>query len=471
MSADDTLTRPVRETVARLRSGEVTPSELVELVLARIGRTDGEVQAYTTVAGDAARRDAEQAERELRSGRDRGALHGLPVSVKDLIDTRGIRTTYGSAIFRNHVPAEDAAVVRKLKDAGAVIVGKTNTHEFALGGVTPPTRNPFDVTRIPGGSSGGSAAAIAAGSALLALGSDTGGSIRIPASFCGTVGLKPTYGLVSRVGVFPEAWSLDHIGPITRYVEDAAVLLGVIAGYDPADHTTIDRPIPDYVAELDRGVAGLRVGVPRNHFYEAIDSEVESAVRGALGHLAGLGLAAEDVTFPCIDEILAVFAAIDSAEIGANHRRIYERNARDYLPDSKLFIEAGLFVRASTYIDAQRARADLLRRVLESFEGVDVLVVPSQPMGVPHIGDTVATINGQDEDLMLAMIRLLAPFNLTGLPAISVCCGYDSEAMPIGLQIVGKPYEDDKVLRVAHAYQTSTQWIERLLAVGGAELV
>jgi aspartyl-tRNA(Asn)/glutamyl-tRNA(Gln) amidotransferase subunit A len=471
MSAPDILTRPVRETAARLRSGELSSPELVELVLARIGRTDGEVQAYTTVAADAARRDAEEAERELRSGRDRGPLHGLPVSIKDLIDTKGIRTTYGSAIFRNHIPAEDAAVVRRLKDAGAVIVGKTNTHEFALGGVTPPTRNPFDVTRIPGGSSGGSAAAIAAGSALLALGSDTGGSIRIPASFCGTVGLKPSYGLVSRVGVFPEAWSLDHIGPITRYVEDAAVVLGVIAGYDPADHTTIDRPIPDCVAELDRGIAGLRVGVPTNHFYEAIDSEVESAVRDALEHLGGLGLAAEDVTFPCIDDILAAFTAIDGAEIGANHRRIYERNARDYLPDSKLFIEAGLFVRASTYIDAQRARAVLLRRVLESLEGVDVLVVPSQPMGVPHIGDTVARINGQDEDLMLAMIRLLAPFNFTGLPAISVCCGYDSDAMPIGLQIVGKPYEDAKVLRIAHAYQMSTQWIDRLLVVGGAELL
>ena len=466
MSSDMILDRPVRETAARLRAGEVSPTQLLELVLERIGRTDGEVKAYTTVRGDDARRDAEEAERELRSGRDRGPLHGLPVSIKDLIETKGIRTTYGSAIFKDHVPADDATVVRRLKDAGAVIVGKTNTHEFALGGVTPPTRNPFDLDRIPGGSSGGSAAAIAAGSALLTLGSDTGGSIRIPASFCGTVGLKPSYGLVSRVGVFPEAWSLDHVGPITRYVEDAAVLLGVIAGYDGADHTTSNRPVPDYAAELDRGVGGLRVGVPTNHFYDRIDSEIETAVRGAAEHMHTLGLPVEDVTFPCIDGILGAYTAIDSAEVAANHRRLYEHHAQDYQPESKLYVEAGLFVRASTYIDAQRSRAALLRCVLDSLDGIDVLAVPTQPMRVPHIGDTVATIDGQDEDLLLAMIRLLAPFNLTGLPAISVCCGYDSDGMPIGLQIVGKPYEDAKVLRVAHAYQASTQWLEGMLAVG-----
>jgi aspartyl-tRNA(Asn)/glutamyl-tRNA(Gln) amidotransferase subunit A len=466
MGGDTILAHPVRETAARLRAGEVSPTELLELVLKRIEQTDGEIKAYTTVRGKDAHRDAEEAERELRSGRDRGLLHGLPVSIKDLIDTKDFRTTYGSAIFKDHVPADDATVVRKLKSAGAVIVGKTNTHEFALGGVTPPTRNPFGLDRIPGGSSGGSAAAVAAGAALLTLGSDTGGSIRIPASLCGTVGLKPSYGLVSRVGVFPEAWSLDHVGPITRYVEDAAVLLGVIAGYDAADHTTTDRPVPDYLAELDRGVGDLRVGVPTNHFYDRIDPEIDSAVRDALEHMHGLGLPVEDVTFPCVNEILGAYTAIDSAEVAANHRRIYEHHAHEYQPESKLYIESGLFVRASSYIDAQRSRARLLRCVLDSLRGVDVLAVPTQPMRVPHVGDTVATINGEEEDLLLAMIRLLAPFNFTGLPAISVCCGYDSDDMPIGLQIVGKPYEDGKVLRVAHAYQTSTQWLDRMLALG-----
>jgi aspartyl-tRNA(Asn)/glutamyl-tRNA(Gln) amidotransferase subunit A len=473
MSDDTIFSRPVRETAARLRAGEVSPTELLELVLERIEATDGEVKAYTTVRGADAHRDAEEAGRELRSGRDRGPLHGLPVSIKDLIDTKGLRTTYGSTIFKDHVPTDDATVVSRLKSAGAVIVGKTNTHEFALGGVTPPTRNPFALDRIPGGSSGGSAAAIAAGSALLSLGSDTGGSIRIPASFCGTVGLKPSYGLVSRVGVFPEAWSLDHIGPITRYVEDAAVLLGAIAGYDTADHTTSNRPVPDYLAELDRGVDGLRIGVPTNHFYDQIDPEIDAAVRDAVEHLHGLGLPVEDVTFPGIDEILGAYTAIDSAEVAANHRRLYEDHARDYQPESKLYVEAGLFVRASTYIDAQRSRAALVARVLESLEGIDVLAVPTQPMRVPHIGDTVATINGQNEDLLLAMIRLLAPFNFTGLPAVSLCCGYDSDGMPIGLQIVGKPYQDAQVLRVAHAYQTSTQWLDRVLALdprsGGVE--
>ncbi len=466
MTTENILVRPVRETAGRLRAGEVSPTELLELVLEKIELTDGDVKAYTTVCADDARRDAEAAASELAAGRDRGPLHGLPVSIKDLIETKGVRTTFGSAIFKDHVPTEDATVVKKLKEAGAVIVGKTNTHEFALGGVTPPTRNPFRSDRIPGGSSGGSGAAIAVGSALLTLGTDTGGSIRIPASYCGAVGLKPSYGLVSRVGVFPEAWSLDHVGPITRYVEDAAVLLNTIAGYDPADHTTSERDVSDYVAELSRDVTGLRVGVPTNHFYERLDPEVETAVAAAVAHLEGCGLAVEEVTFPCIDEILGAYTAIDSAEVAANHRRIYENHAHEYLPESKLYVEIGLYVRATTYIDAQRARPGLLNRVLESIEGVDVLAVPTQPMLVPRVGDTVATIGGQEEDLLLAMIRLLAPFNLTGLPAVSVCCGFDRDAMPIGLQIVGKPYYDATVLRVAQAYQTSTPWLDRLIAAG-----
>jgi aspartyl-tRNA(Asn)/glutamyl-tRNA(Gln) amidotransferase subunit A len=466
MEHDNVILRPISETARRLRSGELTAVDVLEAVAERIEATETDVKAYTTLRLDEARREAAQADDELRQGHDRGPLHGLPISIKDLIETAGVRTTYGSPIFQDHVPTADASVVRRLKESGAIIVGKVNTHEFALGGVTPPTRNPFGLDRIPGGSSGGSGAAIAAGSALLTLGTDTGGSIRIPACYCGAVGLKPSYGLVSRTGVFPESWSLDHVGPITRYVEDAAILLGAIAGYDPLDHTTSSEPVPHYHDELGSELAGLRIGVPTNHFYDQLDPQIESAMAQALEDLKTLGLEVESVTLPDIDGILGAYTAIDSAEVAANHRRIYENHAHEYLPESKLYVEAGLFVRASTYIDAQRSRALLLTQTLDALEHIDLLAVPTQPMLVPRTGDTVATIRGTEEDLLLAMIRLLAPFNLLGFPAVSVCCGYDRDEMPIGLQLAGKPYDDATVLRVAHAYQTATPWIGRLLDTG-----
>jgi aspartyl-tRNA(Asn)/glutamyl-tRNA(Gln) amidotransferase subunit A len=449
---------PVRALGAQLRNGEITAPELLERVLRAIEATDGEVCAYTVVCAEGARREAEQAQSELGAGRDRGPLHGLPVSIKDLIDTKGVPTTYGSPIFERHIPGADATVVTRLREAGAVIVGKTNTHEFALGGITPPTRNPHDLGRIPGGSSGGSAAAIAAGSALLTVGSDTGGSIRIPASYCGVVGLKPSYGLISRAGVFPESWSLDHLGPITRYVEDAAVLLGPLAGRDPADHTTVRGEAPDYAAGLSEGVEGLHVGVPSNHFFDGLDAEVNTSVRAAIEQLVNLGMIVREVAFPKVDELLGAHTAIDLAEIAANHRRIHAEHAARYLPETRQLIEAGFFVPVCTYIDALRARPRLLNEVLEAMDGVDVLATPSQPIVAPEVGETAATINDEEEDLLLAMVRLLAPFNLLGLPALSLCCGYDSQRLPIGLQLVGKPYDERTVLRVAYSFEVSTPW-------------
>jgi aspartyl-tRNA(Asn)/glutamyl-tRNA(Gln) amidotransferase subunit A len=449
------LLEPALELGRRLRQGELTAPALLERVLDGIEATETDVRAYTHVRAEDARREAEEAQRELDSGRDRGPLHGLPVSVKDLVDTAGVPTTYGSPIFADHVPTADATVVTKLKEAGAVIVGKTNTHEFALGGVTPPTRNPHSLDRIPGGSSGGSAAAIAAGSALLAVGSDTGGSIRIPASYCGVVGLKPSYGLISRAGVFPESWSLDHLGPVTRSVEDAAVLLAGLAGHDPADHTTADDPLPDYLAELERGAEGLRVGVPANHFFDDLDEQVEAAVRAAIERLARLGLQIEEIRFPKPEELLGAHTAIDLVEIAANHRRIYAGSADAYLPDTKLLIEAGFFVPAHTYVDALRARPALLAEVLEAMADVDVLVTPSQPIVAPEVGATTADVNGASEDLLGAMVRLLAPFNLLGLPALSVPCGVDRDGLPIGLQLVGKPFAESTVLRVGQAVEAS----------------
>ena len=464
MAPDAARTRPAREIAASLRRGELTATDLLEQLLARIDATEPDVKAYVTLCADVARGEAEQAQRELEAGRDKGVLHGLPVSIKDLIETSGLRTTYGSPIYHDHVPQRDATVVRKLREAGAIVVGKTNTHEFALGGITPPTRNPFGLERIPGGSSGGSAAAIAAGSALLSLGSDTGGSIRIPASYCGVVGHKPTYGLVSRIGVFPESWSLDHVGPITRHVDDAAVLLNAIAGFDPDDPNSANRDRPDYLAGIDDGVAGLTIGVPANHFYDDLNGDVETAMRAAVEHLERCGATIREIMVPAVDEMLAAHAAIDLAEIAANHRRIYGEHHERYLEETKPFIEAGLFVRASTYIDAMRVRPRLLNGALESMAGVDVIVVPSQPAVSPLVGEQVVAIgDGRDEDVLSAMVRFLAMFNLTGQPAVSVCCGYDADGLPIGLQVVGRPFDDGMVLRVAQAYQTSTRWLDRLL--------
>jgi len=462
MSGEESRFEPMRTIARRLRAGELTPGALVDRVLARILQTDDELKAYTTVCAEEARAEAEAAERALAAGEEKGVLQGIPVSVKDLIETKGIRTTYGSRIFADNVPDADATVVTRLRDAGAVIVGKTNTHEFALGGITPPTRNPFDLDRIPGGSSGGSAAAIAAGSAVVSLGSDTGGSIRIPASYCGVVGLKPTYGLVSRVGVFPESWSLDHVGPITRYVEDAAYLLGVIAGPDPRDHTTAGTVAPDYVAELEKGAAGLRVGVPRNHFFDDVDEEVATAVRSAVQVLAVGGVEVEELDFPKPDELLAAHTAIDLGEIASNHRRLYAVHAEKYQPDTKMLIEAGFFLHAFTYVDSLRSRPQLLREVVGAMGSVDALAVPTQPIVAPRIGETAVMIGGQEHDLYFAMVRLLAVFNFTGQPALSVCCGFDSRKLPIGLQLVGRPFADATVLRLGQAYESATDWLERL---------
>ena len=463
MTSEGVLVQPLRKISAALKAGEISPVELLDQLFVRLAATEHEVKAYTVVQEEDARREGERAAAELRSGDWKGVLHGIPISLKDLIDTAGTQTTYGSPIFRNYTPREDASVVTKLRNAGALILGKTNTHEFALGATTPPTRNPFDLDRIPGGSSGGSAAAVASGSALATLGTDTGGSIRIPASHCGVVGLKPTFGLVGRSGVFPESWSLDHVGPIVRHVEDAAVLLNTIAGFDPRDPASRDAKPPDFLVGIDGGLEGIRVGVPANCFFEGLDHSVASATRGAVQHLATCGATICEVTFPKVEEIFATFSVIDMAETASNHRRMFSSHADQYLPGSRAAVEAGLLVSAATYIDALRARPSLVRAVLEAMNDVDVVVTPTQPMLAPEAGTDIAIINGNEEDLLTEAMRLVAGFNLTGQPAISVCCGFGPGNLPIGLQVVGKPFRDDVVLRVAHTYQVTTAWLEPLL--------
>ncbi len=450
------------ELAERLRKRETSPLEIVRFLLYRIRRTEDRLKAYVTVCEESALKLAEAAEIQLRAGHDLGPLHGLPVSVKDLFETEGIRTTCGSRLMHDYVPKIDCTVVKRLKASGAIVLGKTNTHEFALGGITPPTRNPWNLNRIPGGSSGGSAAALAAGSAIATTGSDTGGSIRIPASFCGVVGFKPTYGRVSRAGIFPESWSLDHAGPIARSVEDAALLLRIMAGRDELDPTSSELPVPDYVEQLKQGVAGMRIGIPANHFFEQCQSEVAEAVNKAVDVLRDLGCRMVTFEFPHVPEIMAAYTTLDSCEASAYHERSIEKRAGDYQPDVRLLLEQGLFIPATYYIQALRTRALIFPKIMSLFKQFDVMVTPSQPMAAPEVGQRSLRFDGVEESVDSALVRYLAPFNLTGLPALSIPCGFTGDALPIGMQIIGKAYDEPTVLRVAYAYEQATDWHRRV---------
>lgn len=452
----DSLT--VMSLAVKIREGKVSPREVVEALLERIEKTEPAIKAYLTVCKEDALALAEIAEKQIQAGYDFGPLHGVPVTVKDLFETKGIRTTCGSKILKDYVPTEDATVVKLLKRAGAIILGKSNTHEFALGSVTPPTKNPWNIQRIPGGSSGGSAAATAASSALISLGSDTGGSIRIPASFCGVVGLKPTYGRVSRVGVFPESWSLDHVGPIAKTVADAGLLMNIISGHDERDPTSANKPVPDFTKSLTSDIVGIKIGVPENHFFDRIDHDVMKAVKDAIKILENLGAEIVPIRFPLISEIMAAHTAIDTSECATFHERWIRQRPQDYTPDARAYIEQGFFVLATQYVRAQRFRGFVLPQVLKVLEQADVLATPSQPITAPPIGTERVTIDGVEEDLNWTTGRFAAPFNLTGMPAISVPCGFSRDKLPIGLQIAGRPFDESTILQTAHAYEQRTEW-------------
>jgi aspartyl-tRNA(Asn)/glutamyl-tRNA(Gln) amidotransferase subunit A len=446
------------EIAQKIRSQETCSSEIIRLALEQIHRTEGKLRAYVTVCEESAVELAEAADLQLRAGQDLGPLHGLPVSIKDLYETKGIRTTCGSKLMQNYVPKSDSTVVNRLRLNGAIVLGKTNTHEFALGGITPPTRNPWNLNHVPGGSSGGSAAAVAASSALASTGSDTGGSIRIPASFCGVVGLKPTYGRVSRAGIFPESWSLDHAGPITNRVEDAALLLKIMAGHDELDPTSSKLPVPDYVEQLSRDMEGVRIGVPTNYFFDQCHENVNAAVRSAIDLLKDLGCSTTEFEFPHIPEIMAAYTTLDSCEASAYHEREIEERADDFQPDVRLLLETGLFIPATHYIQAQRIRGMIFPVIMDLFRKFDAMITPSEPMVATKVGQQTVKFGDAEESVDSAVVRYLAPFNLTGLPAISIPCGFSKDGLPIGMQIIGRAYDETTVLRIAHAYEQSTDW-------------
>lgn len=443
----------LEETAESVRGRALSPVSLTEACLARIAAVEPRVNAFVTVTAELARAEARDAEREIASGRYRGPLHGIPVAVKDLFATKGIRTTAGSRILADWIPDEDATVVHRLREAGAVLLGKLGLHEFAYGisSVNPhfgDVRNPWDTTKIPGGSSGGSAVAVVAGEAYAALGSDTGGSIRIPASLCGCVGLKPTFGRVSLFGAVPLAWSLDHPGPLARTVRDVAIVTQAIAGHDPRDPVSADRHLQDLLAGIDQGARKLRVGVPTNHVWEECDPAVESAVRAALEMLARAGADVREIRWPRAVEYAKAASAILGVEARAYHEGAFPGRSAEYGPLVRARLASQGDVDAETYARSMKllleARGGAADRDLE---GVDVLAMPTVPSRAWTI-DEAKEIGRPGE-----WTRITRIFDLTGQPAISIPCGMDPDGLPIGLQFAARMWDEAAALRAARAYE------------------
>ena len=461
----------IQQASTDLRSGLITPTELLAETLERIDQLDRDIQAFITVMHDEAYKEAEQAENEQRTGLFRSPLHGIPIAIKDIIAVKNVRMTAGSKVLTDYVPQEDAAVVEQLRRAGAVIVGKTNTHEFAYGTYTPSTHNPWDLTRIAGGSSGGSAAALAAGMCPGAIGSDTGGSIRIPSACCGITGLKPTYGRVSTYGVIPLSWSLDHVGPMGRSAEDCAMLFDAIARYDPRDPNSVSGPPGKASATLIGGaegrdllsLQGIRLGVPSESFVSPLDPEVRAAWRAALLVLQEEGAELVDVELqrPTLD----TYRTIQMPEASLTHmeRGWLTEQLDDYSEKTRSRLLQGQTIPAVDYLRAQQQRRAFSSNLRSIMQGINALVLPTIPMPAILIeqADTDILIDGVTENATVALLRLTMPFNLAGLPAISLPCGFSAGGLPIGLQIAGKPFEESMILRIAHAYQQLTDWHHR----------
>jgi aspartyl-tRNA(Asn)/glutamyl-tRNA(Gln) amidotransferase subunit A len=461
----------IAEASRRIARKEISPVELTREALTRIARLNPALNAFVTVLDEPAMAAAGIAEREILSGRRRGPLHGIPIALKDLCATKDIRTTSGSKIFQDHVPTADATVASRLAMAGAILVGKLHMNEFAYGPDGDNlhygrARNPWNPTRITGGSSSGSGAAVAASLCLGALGTDTGGSIRIPASLCGITGLKPTYGRVSRHGITPLCWSLDHAGPMAKTVEDVALLLQAMAGYDAQDPSTVQRPVPDYASHLDGDVRGLRVGIPRQYFYDTLDPEVEQAVRQAVAVIKGLGASIHEVSWPSLKFATLAALTIVLAEASAFHEGWIRSCPQDYHPDIALLLKWGLLLPAAAYLKAQRLRTLMCREVAGLWHEVDVLITPATMLAAPRPNDLQVRLGDRRISMREALLRLMRPFNLTGLPAMSVPCGFTTDGLPIGLQIAAKPFDEVTVLRVGHAYERHTDWHRRQPPVG-----
>lgn len=453
----------VEEAAAELRAERLSPVELVDSVLGRIEAVDGKVNAFCFLDADAARAAARAAAAEIASRGARGPLAGIPVSLKDVYDVAGQPTRAGCRAYHDHTAAHDSTVARRLRRAGAVILGKVHTHELARGVTTHPARNPWDLLRTPGGSSGGSGAAVAALMGPASMGTDTGGSVRIPAAACGVVGLKPTYGRVGNTGLHPMSWSFDHPGPLARTVTDVALLLNAVAGHDPADPASLSWPVPDYTADLDRGVQGLTVGLPADYFFDGCDPEVTRAVLDAVEVLAGLGARIRDVTVPMKDEIVPVSRTIIAAQSAAAERSTLLERPHHYSEEARAGLASGALISAADYVTALRARERMRREWRTVFASVDVLVAPTLPTSPPRYGeDEVTLADGSTASALSAFAAPNYPANAVGLPAVQLPVGVGTAGLPLGMQIIGRPLAEATVLRVGRAYEAVSSFAGRV---------
>ena len=455
MAQDADLPRSLAGLSRELLARYLSPVEVVRALLERI-EVD-ETNSFITVTRERALEKASLAESEILAGRYRGPLHGVPVAIKDIIYIRGVRTTMGSAPYAGHAPGHSATVARKLEEAGSILIGKTNTHEFAYGPTGDrsyfgPTRNPHDPRRITGGSSGGSGAAVASNLCYGALGSDTGGSIRIPAALCGTVGMKPTFGRVSKSGVFPLSWTLDHVGPITRTVEDNALMLNVLAGHDPEDHYSVDRPAEDYTRDLETNLRGAVIGVPTVFYTEHIDEEVGARVREAVEVFRSLGAQVRDVEIPNLVDTLHAQRLILGAEAYAVHRERLENEPESFGEEVRERLMDGERPKAYSYAKARRRGILATEEFDHALHSVDVLLTPTLPITATVIGQREVSIGDYEEPVRSALTRYTGPTDLTGHPSLSIPCGTTASGLPVGLQLIGRHFDEPTLYRFGHAY-------------------
>jgi len=453
----ETGVKTIRGLAPLIKSGAVSVPKLVQDTLTRISRLDPAINSYITVLSESALREGEMADKQIAEGRYLGPLHGIPIAVKDLFYIKGVRMTAGSKILFNHIANYDSTVIRRLHEAGAILLGTTNLHEFAAGAtnVNPffgAVHNPWDLTRISGGSSGGSAAAVSAGLALGALGTDTAGSVRIPAALCGVVGLKPTYGMVSKFGVIPPEAAFDTVGVLTRCAWDAAALFSIITGHDPLDPTSVRAEVLDFIAGVEESFSHGRIGVPRGFFQDVIDQRISKFFERFITNLGRLEVASEDVEIKDIDRAFDIWFPIHRAENAAFHAEWYPSRSSEYGEDVRRGLQSGMEVTAVQYLNAQKSRARMEKEMVETMSHLDYLALPTVAVPAPRIGEDPMRVGGKAFDVHRLLIKLTVPFNVTGFPSLSLPIG-SIDGLPVGAQIVGKPFEEVKIMALANAYE------------------
>ncbi len=456
----DILRWDIASLAKAFKEKQLSPSEVTKTLLERIEQVNPTLNAYITVTAERALENAAQAEQEIATGHWRGPLHGIPIGLKDLIYTKNVRTTMGSEIYRDYVPDYDATVVEKLEQAGAIIIGKLNTHQFAYGptgdrSAFGAVKNPYDTSKMSGGSSSGSGAAVAAALCFAALGTDTGGSIRIPSSCCGIVGMKPTFGLVSKYGVYPLSWTLDHVGPMTRTVLDNALLLNVLAGYDARDPYSVKADAQDYTRLIGQSIRGTVIGVPSSYYFEDVQEEVEQQVRNALNAFEELGAEIRVIDLPHIRQYALAQQIILRSEAYAVHEALLREHPDQYDLEVRERLLTGQDEKAHAYIHAQQLKHAAVEEFMHALKQADVMVAPTLPILPPDIGQRQVSIQGNEEHVRAALTRLTGPTNFTGLPSLSVPCGFSASGLPIGMQLIGRPFDEANLYRFANAFMSN----------------